>query len=398
MREKLELKILSLVVALLLIGIISAGFMVMVVEKRSLYNLTETSSELAANIIAKNVERTMLEGRADVTKTVVDEIKAVSGLEDLLVLNFEGREAFNKDAPAREAEVLKKIVATNKPVSIRDKTMITLYKPLENTARCRECHLNEPAVMGAVKISFSIAKAYDRSMKLIMIVILLTIFASSCFSVILWLMIRRMIISPIKSLEKASQELSRGDLSFGIDIKSKDEIGRFSRSIKDSLLSVSGILKRIKEVTKRITYVAEEVGSEAKKVVDGAAIENDAIENISASIEEMNVSISEIAGGTEGLAVSAEQTAASMEQMVTSIAQIDGSAQDLSAAVETTSASVEQLSATIREVASNSSELAGVAQETQSAIIEIASSVREVEQRAKESSMLRIPLSPTWPT
>lgn len=387
MREKLELKILFVVVILLLIGIIVAGIMVMTIEKKSLYSLTESSSEVTANIIAKDVERTMLEGRADVTKTLVDELKTVSGLEELLVLNFEGREAFNRDAPATEAEILRKISETNKPVHIRDKTKLTFYKPLENTARCRACHLNEPAVMGAVKISFSIAKAYSRSMNLIMIVILLTILASFCFSVILWLMIRRMIISPIKSLEKAAQELSRGDLSFDI-ASSRDEIGRFSRAVKDSMLSISGILKRIKEVTKRITYVAEEVETESRKVVDGAVLENEAIENISASVEEMNAAISEVADGTEGLAASAEETAASMAQMVTSIAQINASTQDMSVAVEATSASIEQLSATIREVASNSTELASAAEETQSSIMEIASSVREVEQRARESSML----------
>lgn len=388
MREKLELKILSLVVILLLIGIIVAGFMVMTIEKKSLYSLTESSSELTANIIAKDVERTMLEGRADVTKTLVDDLKTVSGIEDLAVLNFEGREAFNKNAPATEAEILKKITGTLKPVHIRDKTTLAFYKPLENTARCRECHLDEPAVMGAVKISFSIAKAYNRSMNLIMLVILLTILASFCFSIILWVMIRRMVISPIKSLEKAAQEMSRGDLSFDIEITSRDEIGRFSRSIKDSMLSVSGILKRIKEVTRRITYVAEDVEAESRKVVDGAVLENEAIGNISASIEEMNAAISEVADGTEGLATSAEETAASIAQMVTSIAQINESAQDLSVAVESTSASIEQLSASIREVADNSAELAGAAEETQSSIIEIASSVKEVEQRAKESSML----------
>jgi len=54
------------------------------------------------------------------------------------------------------------------------------------------------------------------SMNLVRIVILLTVLACFCFSIILWLMIRKMVISPIKSLEKAARELSRGDLSFDI--------------------------------------------------------------------------------------------------------------------------------------------------------------------------------------
>ncbi|MDH4231031.1 MAG: phosphate/phosphite/phosphonate ABC transporter substrate-binding protein [Nitrospirota bacterium] len=388
MREKLELKILSLVVLLLLLGIVAAGFMVLTIEKESLYSISEAGSEATANVIAKDVERTMLEGRADLTKTMISDLRGASGIEEIAVLNFEGREAFNSEAPPREAEVMKRIAAAKAPLHVNEKKKIIFYKPLENSARCRECHAGQPAIIGAVKISVPIDKEYDKAFNLIMLVILLTTFACVCFSVILWSMIRKMVISPIKSLEKAAQAMSGGDLSFDIEIKGRDEIGRFSAAIKDSMLSISGILKRIREVTKRINYVSEEVALDSKKVVDGAILEDEAIVNISSSIEEMNAAITEIADGTEGLAASTQETAASMEQMVTSIVQINGSSQELSMAVESTSASIEQLSATIREVASNSSELASTAEETQSAIMEIAASVREVEQRAKESALL----------
>jgi methyl-accepting chemotaxis protein len=387
MREKLELKILSLVVLLLLIGILAAGLMVLTIEKESLYSITKAGSEATADIVARNVERTMLEGRADVTKELMNDLKGASGIEEISVFNFEGREAFNRKAAPTEAAMLKKIVEAKVPLHITEKKKIIFYKPLENKARCRKCHADRPGIIGAVKITVPIEREYNKAVNLIMIVIALTAFACVCFSIILWSMIRRMVISPIKSLEKAAQEMAKGDLTFDIEIKSRDEIGRFSSAIKDSMLSISGVLKRIGEVTKRINYVSEEVALESKKVVDGAILENEAISNISSSIEEMNAAISEIAEGTEGLAASAEETAASMEQMVTSIAQINGSTQDLSVAVESTSASIEQLSATIREVANNSEELAGAAEETQSAIVEIASSVREVEQ-GQESAML----------
>jgi len=41
-----------------------------------------------AEIIARDVERVLLEGRADFTKTVVDDLKGASGIEDISVLNF----------------------------------------------------------------------------------------------------------------------------------------------------------------------------------------------------------------------------------------------------------------------------------------------------------------------
>ena len=214
MREKLELKILSIVVILLLVGISAASFMVLTIEKKSLYSLTEVGAEATAKIIARDIERTMLEGRPEIVREMLLDLKRDSGIEDVSVLNFQGREAFNKEAPATEAGTMKIMSGTKRPVESRGTKKFVFYKPLENKDRCRECHAGDPQLIGAVKISISIEKEYNKAVKLIIIVILLTVFACFCFSVILWLLIRKMVISPVKSLEKAAHELSRGDLSF----------------------------------------------------------------------------------------------------------------------------------------------------------------------------------------
>ena len=90
-------------------------------------------------------------------------------------MNFEGREAFKKDAPVTESEAMKKIISTKAPIVIEDVKGYTFYKPLENTDSCKGCHAQEGAILGAVKVSLSIEKEYERAMKSVTIVILLTI-------------------------------------------------------------------------------------------------------------------------------------------------------------------------------------------------------------------------------
>lgn len=388
MREKLEVKILALVTGLLFVGIVVAGFMVLTIEKSSLYNITESTTEATANIVARDVERTMLEGRADVTKAIIDDLKGLGGVKEISLINYQGREAFNKDAPVLERAAIKKMIETKSPIRERGVKNLIFYKPLLNSDRCRACHSADLDVLGAAKISISIEKEYDRAINLILIVMFITVLACLCFSLILWMMIRKWVIKPVKSLEDAALKLAEGDLSFDVTIKSTDEMGRMSSAVKDALLSVGGILRRVKDVSTRISSVAEEVENESKNVVDGTILETESISNISTSIEEMNASISEIADGTEGLAASAEETAASMDEMVTSITQITSSSQDLAVAVESTSASIEQLSASIKEVSRSAHELTIAAEETQSAILQISISVKEVEQSAKESALL----------
>jgi len=388
MREKLELKIIITVLIMLLIGVVLAGVMTMVIEKSTLYGITEENSNTTATIITKNIERTMVENRSDLTKTLIEGIRGAGGIEDIHVINFEGREAFNKDAPADESTVIKKIISTNMPVMIKDARRFVLYKPLENTASCRGCHPQEGNILGAVKVSISIEKEYNKAIKSIVTVIAVTIVGSFGFSLVLWLMLRKLIILPVKSIETAALRLADGDLSFDINIKSKDEIARLSQAIKESVGSLGRILERIKDVSVRITRVAANVEKDSKKVVDGTQLEAEAVADISSSVEELNAAISEITESTEGLAASAEETAASMDEIATSIGQVTNSTHDLFGSVEATSSSIQELSATIKEVAKNADNLSGVTDETLSAIEEITSSVKEVELNAKESAKL----------
>jgi len=388
MKEKLELKIIITVLVMLFIGVVVAGTMTMFIEKATLYSITRENSETTAAIIKKDIEMTMMENRPDLTKKLIDSLRGTAGIAELHVLNSAGREAFNKDAPVTESEAMKKIVSAKAPILEESPRGYTLYKPLENTDLCKACHAQEDAILGAVKVSLSIEKEYERAKKSIATVILLTVIGALGFSFVLWLMLRKMVILPIKTIENAALKLAEGDLSFDVNIKSKDEIARLSNSIKESVSAVGRILQRIRDVSTRIARVVDTVGKDSKKVLDGTQLETEAIADISSSVEELNAAISEITDSTGKLAGSTEETAASMEQMANAIDHVKNNTHDLSVAVDATSSSIAELSATIKEVANNSDNLSIATDETLSAIDELKSSVKEVEGNAKDSAKL----------
>ncbi|MCX5717328.1 MAG: phosphate/phosphite/phosphonate ABC transporter substrate-binding protein [Nitrospirae bacterium] len=388
MREKLELKIIISVFVMLLVGVVLAGTMAMLIEKSTLYGITRENSETTATIIKKDIEMTMLENRPDLTKKLIDSLRGTAGIADLHVINSEGREAFKKDVPVTEYDAINKIISTKAPIAIEDAKGYVFYKPLENTPSCKGCHSQKGDILGAVKVSLSIEKEYERAKKSVITVILLTIVGALGFSLVLWLMLRRMVILPIKAMEKAALKLAEGDLSFDVDIKSKDEIARLSTSVKESVGAVGRILQRIQDVSVRITRVVETVGKDSKKVLDGTQLETEAISDISSSVEELNAAISEITESTEKLASSTEETAVSMEEMANAIGHVKNNTHDLSSAVDATSSSIEELSATIKEVANNADNLSVSTDETLSAIEEMTSSVKEVEANARESAKL----------
>ncbi len=203
-----------------------------------------------------------------------------------------------------------------------------------------------------------------------------------------WIVLRRLIILPVRSIEKAVRALADGDFSCNIAAGKNDEIGRLADVLKTSACSIGNILYGVKSNSRQAVEVGDRLESDFKKISETTKLESEAIANIASSIEEMNLATAEISVNTGGLAVSAENTATSMEEVVSSIAHIANNAQDLSTAVDSTSISIEELSATIKEVAQKGEELTAASEETLAAIEEISSSVKEVEMSAKESAML----------
>jgi len=388
MKKKIEFKILSVVIGLLIIGNVAAAIMAISIQKKTIHILTDSASRALSEVVLKNIETTMLEGKADITMRIMTNMKDLRGLEGITIYDPEGREAFKPGSSVIEARAMEELKRGLDKITKKDGYRHIYYMPLKNHSACQRCHGSEKTILGAVKITLSTEKEGREAMRMIAFVIIATIIASIAFSILLWTLLRRMVLSPVKEIEKAAARIAEGDLTFDIKVKSDDEIGSLVRNFKDSFRSLGSILQRIKGLSDRIMKVAENVERESKNVIKGAEIETEAINNISLSVTELNSAATEIADNTETLAASIEETSASMEEMASSIGSINENIHELHAAVESTSSSIEQLSATIKQVATNAEELASASEETLSAISEITSTIKEVEMSAKESAKL----------
>jgi len=389
-KERLELKYMIFVIVLLVGGILWSGILSFSV-RNNLYSTAEENLDATATIVAIDITRAMHESvdkKAAIAKEIIEGLKTVKGIEDIRILNAQGREAFKKDSPAIEASAIQKMSVTQAPLSFKSEKSLIFYKPLQNASYCKGCHVQEGVILGAVKVAVSLEKIYGKSANFIIWTTIISIIGISAGTLLFWIILRRLVLKPIRSIEKGATSLADGDLSFNLDVRTEDEIGRLSKAINTSVRSLGGVLQRVKDGTKRTFDVAEKVGTDFKKLSEGMKLESEAVVNIASSIEQMNSAAAEISASTERLAASTEETAASMEEMVTSISEVANSAQDLSTTVDSTSASIEELSATIKEVAAKAEELSAVSEETLAAAEEIYSSVKEVEQSAKDSSML----------
>ncbi|MBE0427494.1 MAG: phosphate/phosphite/phosphonate ABC transporter substrate-binding protein [Nitrospirae bacterium] len=389
-KSRLELKYMLFVILLLIAGILWSGILSIKVRD-TLYSTAEENLDATATIVTIDITRAMHESveiKASRSKEIVEGLKAVKGIKDIVILNAQGKEAFNKDSVVNEESVIKTMSAQTSPLSFKDRKTLVFYKPLENSSYCKGCHVQEGALLGAVKIVAPLDKIYGKSTNFILWTTIISIIGISAGTFFFWFVLRRLVIMPIRYIEKSAKLLADGDLSFTLGVKTNDEIGRLSNALNSSVRSLGNVLLRVKSGSKRASEVAGKTEVEFKKISEGTKLESEAISNIASSIEQMNSAATEISGSTERLASSTEETAASMGEMVTSISQVANNAQELSTTVDSTSASIEELSATIKEVAHKAEELALASEETLAATEEISSSIKEVEQSAKDSAMI----------
>jgi len=386
--EKLAFKILGIGLAILIVGIIATSTIVFYIVKSNIYSVASHRLEATSKVIKESLERIMLEGRAETSRALAENLKKITGFDSVEIFNHEAKIAFTGTMPTDGIESIKQVIKENAPFSEKKGNSIIFYMPFENKPECQGCHGAEAPVIGVVRVSASLAKEYESVSNFMLFVTLGSLLGAGALGFIFWSVIKKFVITPIKSLETEAAKMAEGDFRIETDIFTKDEIGKLDASIKESLRSISTILQRVKDIAARISGVSGEVESTSRKVVEGTQSETEAVANISSSVEELNAAIIEIAESTESLASSVEETAASTEEMASSIGSITNITNELSEGVEATSSSIEEMSATIKEVAESADHLAKVSEETLSAVEEIIYSIKEVEASARESSKL----------
>ncbi len=387
-KESLEFKYLIFIVILIIVGLLFA-LLSSIRARENLYSTAEENANIMASIVTMDIARVMtLDKRGELIQQISKDIKNVRGIEGITILNAKGREAFRADAPVSDESTIKTLSSTKAPQVIREQKLLRYSLLLENTPNCQGCHTGDGPVLGAVKLVLSLEKIYGKSQSFIAWNTVIAIVGISVAALLFWFFSRKFVLTPIRSAEKAAKSLAEGDLSFHLDIRSNDEIGRMGKALNDSSRFLGNIFQRVRNGSKRVVSVAEKVDTEIKNVADSTKLETESIANIASSLEQMNSAAAEISESSESLAATTEEKAASMEQMVMSIGQVANSANELSNLVDTTAVSIEELSATIKEVANKTEELAAASEETLAAAEELSSSIKEVEQSAKESSRL----------
>ncbi|MDR2593179.1 MAG: methyl-accepting chemotaxis protein [Fibromonadaceae bacterium] len=207
--------------------------------------------------------------------------------------------------------------------------------------------------------------------------ILIIIAISIALAIIVSIVIGNKISTEIKVVVNGIKQVSGGDLTERLEIKSNDEIGEMSGRFNDFLNLLQRFMKKIGDDASNFLKTSQHLTETSHSLALGSEQTVSACNSVASTSEQMAVNIKAMANSAEEASVSAGEVASEVEQLSSNInamastaeaasanaGDVAGAAEEMSANISTIATAIEKMSMSIDQISSNTSEVSKVAGE-----------------------------------
>jgi methyl-accepting chemotaxis protein len=338
MNASVQTKILVALIGVFLSLMVATTWHMAVTERAMVLELAEEKARDTASSFFDGVNTMMLTGTMSQRDVLRRKMLAHDGITETRIVRAANvvdvfgpgnPEQTVQDDLDRRALDGQTVVETGRDDSGR---RVTVVLPIVATAdfrgtNCLTCHVvDEGAVLGATRVSYSLAALDERidrnlltggALNVLMLVLGVVIIA--------WLL-RRIVVRPLSNMRQTMHAIaSEADLTRRLDVVSEDEIGSLSGAFNQMLERFNGSLREVFETTYRLKDVAGQIASVSGQTSQAAAqqrSETDAVATAITELESTAVQVREGASSAADASVDADQTAS--EGAATTRAAIDG--------------------------------------------------------------------------
>ncbi|MFH1092893.1 MAG: methyl-accepting chemotaxis protein [Candidatus Omnitrophota bacterium] len=225
-------------------------------------------------------------------------------------------------------EIIKRI-ETSKDKCLQESTVLkggtaqkvfSTYIPVYNEPECNSCHGKNDEVLGILGVDLKMDLLLAAMRGITSRGIFLAVLGTLIISFLILVLLRKLVIIPVKKLVQASVPATKGDLTQIVDIDSEDEIGLLGRSYNTIINNVHNMVCSIRDLASKVSSFAQEISTSSKEM--------------NASTQEISATIQKIAKGVTTQAKRVEDTSRLMEAMSSSVRRVAENAQLATAASE----------------------------------------------------------------
>jgi len=233
-------------VALIIIGIFA--YVILSAHQQQLISEVRRSAHQLSETVKNSTRYDMLLNQRESVHRIITTIGKQEGIRKVRIFNKDGEIIFSTDPldagqmVDKRAEACYACHAANQPLErlpISDRTRIFptpghgrvlgIINPIYNESSCwqSDCHAHQPSqkVLGVLDISMSLDEV-DRDMRASQERLLLFgIVAIAAVSLMIYLLVNRIVLKPVREIVAATRKVAAGDLHYKIALAKRDEIG-----------------------------------------------------------------------------------------------------------------------------------------------------------------------------
>ncbi|MGE0200148.1 MAG: methyl-accepting chemotaxis protein [Candidatus Melainabacteria bacterium] len=202
----------------------------------------------------------------------------------------------------------------------------------------------------------------------------------------------------VSSLEQATLQLSKGNLTVRANIDTRDELSRIGSSFNEMADSFQNLIGQIKDSASNVTHSSELLSSTSSQMKEGAQgmarQSTDAlhvsqgvdmnIRTVAAAVEQSSSNIRQVTQNSERVQDNISSVGQAAEEVSSSMQTVAAAAEEMSVSVNTVASAIEEMSSSLNEVSKNAAQAASVAGKAEIAAESSRTTVGHLEESTKE--------------
>lgn len=344
---RLTAKVLIAIAVTLSIGFACLGVLSLYLSYHAMLDLQRAASRQAAAAVIHDLTELKMKGDFEAFNGYVAEVVKQGGVLDIQLFDANGRPY----GGGQSSELIRQAIAAGSQkehnITRDGRSALVLATPLANEARCNTCHAAGPSYLGGLQLTTSLDAGVSQAKQLALI--LAGVGVSFFFLIIgvLYLLISRLVVRPIKVLSAQVAEVAKGegDLTRIIPISSQDEIGMLGNE-------VNNLTQKIREIIASLYQQACLIGSGVCELAAGT-------ERMSRSSESQKVGAAAVAVAAEEMAQTIHGVADNTHRAAELSGQVDSAADSGMTVVQETCDCMRSIADSVQETLQGIRQLEG---------------------------------------
>jgi len=299
-RTRLTAKVLIAIAVTLSVGFACLGILSLYLSYSSMIDLQRSSARQAASNVIHDLIELKMKGDFKVFNQYADDVVKRGGALKIQLYNADGKQYGGSET----SELMKQAVAAGaqqeQNTTLDGKSALILAIPLVNEARCNACHAAGPKHLGGLQLTTSLEAGVVKAKNLAMILTGVGVFFFFLIIGVLYLLISRLVVRPIRELSAQVEDIAKGegDLTKVLPVHSEDEIGHLAAEVNHLTQTVREIIASLYQQacmlgghTCELTNATERIAKEVQDQMESA-------DTVATAAEEMSSTIQNVAENT----------------------------------------------------------------------------------------------------